>query len=197
MDPACDSITTLYGRKSTACMNRLILSFALPLMFLPAPTQTRVCLRVMPIEELARSAILIARVKVARVDRANYRGMFGQVAAINPTDVIEGDFTLKVVYVLARSNVMCAEDNYTVGQEMLVFLEPEESLFHTLNYQYGQFRIVGDIVQGWRDKDNKPVDKPYGEVRQEIENYLNAIHTPQPEPSPPSPPSPPPPAGRE
>jgi hypothetical protein len=67
---------------------------------------------------------------------------------------------------------------------MLVFLEPEDSLFHTVNYQYGQFQIVGEIVKGWRDQNNKPVDKPYTEVRQEILAYVNAVRNPKPETTP-------------
>ena len=99
--------------------------------------------------------------------------------------VIEGDFTLKEINVLARSSVRCAEDNYTRDDEMLVFLEPVDSLFHTVNYQYGQFPIVGEIVKGWRDKANKPIDKPYAEVRREIQACVTAAHTPKPEGEPP------------
>ena len=101
--------------------------------------------------------------------------------------MIEGDFTLKEFNVLARSNVRCAEDNYVKEDEMLVFLEPEDSLFHTVNYQYGQFPIAGEIVKGWRDKANKPIDKPYAEVRREIQIWVNAAHTPKPEEAPPQP----------
>ncbi|HWX41609.1 MAG TPA: hypothetical protein VN345_10715, partial [Blastocatellia bacterium] len=64
---------------------------------------------------------------------------------------------------------------------MLVFLEPEEGLFRTVNFQFGQFQMAGDIVKSWRDKANKPIDKPYNEVRQEVEAYVNAAHSPQPE----------------
>lgn len=178
-------------------MNKLLLMIALPLLVLPGLAQSRTCLRVMTVEELTRSAILISRVKVHRVEKAKYRGMFNQLAIVRPVDVIEGDFTLKEMNVLALSNVQCAEDNYTVGQEMLVFLEPQESLFHTLNFQYGQFPLVGEVVKGWRDKTNKPVDKPYAEVRREIEAYINALHSPPSEVTPqtaqPAKPTPPPP----
>jgi hypothetical protein len=138
----------------------------------------------MPIEEVARQAILIARVKVHKVEKARYRGEFSQMAVLNPVDVIEGDFTLKQINVLARSSVRCAEDNYVKEDEMLVFLEPEDSLFHTVNYQYGQFPIVGEIVKGWRDKANKPVDKPYAEVRREIQAWIAVFHTPKPDDQP-------------
>ena len=173
-------------------MRKLVLLVALPLLVWPGLAQSRSCLRVMPVNEIARNAILIARVKVHKVEKAKYRGMFAQLALLRPVDVIEGDFTLKDINVLARSNVRCAEDNYAEDQEMLVFLEPMESLFHTLNHQFGQFLIVGEIVKGWRDKANKPVDKPYAEVREEIVNLINDAHTPKVEGEQPRPPAPPP-----
>ena len=162
-------------------MRKLVLIFALPLLVLPGLAQSRNCLRVMPVDEVTRNSILIVRAKVHRAEKAKYKGMFNQTAVLRPVDVIEGDFTLTDINVLSRSNVRCAEDNYTKDQEMLVFLEPQDSLFHTVNYQYGQFLIVGEIVKGWRDKENKPVDKPYTEVRQEIVKYVNEAHTPKPE----------------
>jgi len=162
-------------------MKKFSILTALPLLILPGLAQSPACLRVMPTEELARQAVLIARVKVNRVEKVRYRGEFSQLGVLNPVDVIEGDFTLKELNVVARSSVRCAEDNFIKGDEMLVFLEPQESLFHTLNYQYGQFPIVGDIVKGWRDKENKPCDKPYSEVRIEIQGYINAAHAPKPE----------------
>jgi len=162
-------------------MNKFAISVASLFLALPGFAQSRNCLRIMPVDELSRTAALIARVKVHRVQRVNYRGSYSQIATLRPVDVIEGDFTLKEMSVLARSNVQCAEDNYTASQEMLVFLSPEEGLYHTVNYQFGQFQIAGDIVKGWRDKANKPIDKPYGAVRQEVENYVTAAHTPKPE----------------
>jgi len=168
-------------------MRKVVLIIALPLLVLPGFAQSRNCLRVMPIDDVARQAILIARVKIHKVDKAKYRGEFSQLAVLYPVDVIEGDFTLKEINVLARSSVRCAEDNYTRDDEMLVFLEPVDSLFHTVNYQYGQFPIVGEIVKGWRDKANKPIDKPYAEVRREIQACVTAAHTPKPEGEPPQP----------
>lgn len=162
-------------------MRKFVLIIALPLLVLPGLAQSRNCLRVMPIDELVRQAILIARVKVSKVEKARYRGEFTQLTVLRPVDVIEGDFTLKEINVLARSSVRCAEDNYTRDDEMLVFLEPQDSLFHTVNFQYGQFPIVGEIVKGWRDQANKPVDKPYADVRREILAYVSAAHTPKPE----------------
>lgn len=173
-------------------MKKYILVIALPLLILPGLAQSRNCLRISTVEELTRASTLIARVKAHKVGKAAYRGAFGQLAILKTVDVITGDFTLKQVNVLARSNVQCAEDNYIEGQEMLVFLEPEESLFHTVNYQYGQFLIVADIVKGWRDKANKPIDKPYAEVRQEVEAYVNALHNPPTENPPPRKPEQPP-----
>lgn len=166
-------------------MRKLVLIIALPLLTLPGLAQTRNCLRIMPMDEMTRNSTLIGRVKIHRVEKAKYKGSFFQVVIMRPVDVIEGDFTLKDINVLARSNVRCAEDNYIEAQDMLVFLEPEDSLFHTVNYQYGQFQIVGEIVKGWRDANNKPIDKPYTEVRQEILAYVNAVRTPKPETTPP------------
>jgi hypothetical protein len=162
-------------------MRKVVLVIALPLVVLTGLAQSRICLRIVPIDELTRQAILIARVKVHRVEKANYRGEYSQLAVLTPVDVIDGDFTLKELNVLARSSVRCAEDNYSKDDELLVFLEPEDSLFHTVNYQYGAFPIVGEIVKGWRDKANKPIDKPYAEVRAEIQACVNAAHNTKPE----------------
>jgi hypothetical protein len=156
-------------------MKKLVLINLLAMTALEGP---RNCLRIMPVQELTRNATYIARVRVTHTRKANFRGQYGQLATLRPIDVIEGDFTLKEVNVLAHSNVQCAEDNYTPGQEMLVFLIPEEGLFTTLNFQYGQFLIVGEVVKAWRDKSNKPVDKPYAEVRREIEAFLNVAPAP-------------------
>ena len=174
-------------------MHKLALILAMPLLVVAGLAQTRNCLRVMPIDELTRNSIFIARVKVQKAVRANYRGAFSQLAILKPVDVIDGDFTLKQVNVLARANVRCAEDNFIEKQEMLVFLALEDSLFRTQNFQYGQFLIDGEIVKGWRDKANKPVDRLYAEVRLEIEAYVNATHRPPSEgPVPPTKPIPPP-----
>ena len=167
-------------------MYKLALILAMPLLVLPGLAQSRNCLRVMTTDELARNSSFIARVKVKKVAKANYRGIYSQVATLKPVDVIDGDFTLTEVHVLARSNVRCAEDNYIDKQEMLVFLLPEDSLFRTQNFQYGQFQIDGEIVRGWRDKANKPVDRIYAEVRLEIEASVNEAHRkPSEEPAPP------------
>ena len=176
-------------------MHKLALILAMPLLMLTGLAQTRNCLRVMPIDELTRNSIFIARVKVQKAVRANYRGAFSQLAILKPIDVIDGDFTLKQVNVLGRANVRCAEDNYIEKQEMLVFLALEDSLFRTQNFQYGQFLIDGEIVKGWRDKANKPVDRLYADVRLEIEAYVNAAHhppseAPAPAPTPKIPPKP-------
>lgn len=161
-------------------MGKVVLIIALALVGLPALAQTRDCLRVNPIEELTRQAILIARVKVLKVEKANYRGAFNQLAILKTEDVVDGDFTLKTINVLARSSVRCAEDNYTKDEEMLVFLEPEGSLFQTVNFQFGQFLIVNDVVKGWRDKSNQPMDKPYEEVRREIQACIQSSRTSKP-----------------
>jgi len=140
--------------------------------------QNRACLRVMPIDELARGASFIGRVKVVKVEKINYRGSYGQLATVTPVEVIDGDIRLKKISILSKSNIQCAEDDYIVGQEMLVFLVPADSLFRTLNFQYGQFLIAGNVVRGWRDKNNKPVDKLYVDAQKEIECILNPNQTP-------------------
>jgi len=160
-------------------MRKVALVIALPLALLTGMAQSRNCLRIVPIDELTRQAILIARVKVHKVEKSNYRGEYNQLAVLIPVDVIDGDFTLKELNVLARSSVRCAEDNYAKDEELLVFLEPEDSLFHTVNYQYGAFPIVGEVVKGWRDKANNPSDKPYAEVRAEIQACINRAHNPK------------------
>jgi len=168
-------------------MRKLITLIALPLLVLTGFAQSRNCLRLMHADELTRNAIWIGRVKVRKADKANYRGSFSQVATLQPLDVIEGDFTLKELNVLAQSTVRCAEDIYLKDQELLVFLEPQDSLFHTLNFQYGQFLIVNEIVKGWRDANNNLVDKPYADVRKEIITYVNAAQTPKSQEPPPQP----------
>jgi hypothetical protein len=148
----------------------------------------------MPIEEIVRSAIFIGRVRVGKTERVRYRGEFGQLAHLEPVDVIDGDSSATRISVLADSNVRCARDYYTRDQDMLVFLEPEESLLHTINYQYGHFQILGEVVKGWRDKNNRRCDRPYAEVREEIVRYLDAARKPpgqQPAPAPPPPVRPP------
>jgi hypothetical protein len=168
-------------------MRKLIVLIALPVLVLTGFAQSRNCLRLMHVDELARNATWIGRVKVRKADKANYRGSFSQIATLQPLEVIEGDFTLKGLNVLALSTVRCAEDNYIKDQELLVFLEPQDSLFRTLNFQYGQFLIANDIVKGWRDANNNLVDKPYAEVRKEILTYINAAQTPKSQEPPPQP----------
>ena len=141
-------------------------------------SQSRPCLRVMPINELAKNATFIGRVKVTKVENINYRGAYSQIATVVPSEVIDGDFTLKKLRILSKSNVQCAEDNYVVGQEMLVFLIPADSLFTTLNFQYGQFLIANNVVRGWRDKANKPVDKLYADALKEIDCVINPTQPP-------------------
>lgn len=177
---ACGRINK-FGGADLLYVKKVVLVTALCLLILPGSARAlNDCLRVMPIEELTRQAILIARIKVHKVEKARYRGEFNQLAELLPVDVIDGDFTLKEIFVLARSGVRCAEDNYNKEDEMLVFLEPQDSLFHTVNYQYGQFQIAGDLVKGWRDKTNKPIDKPYAEVKSEIQAWLRAARSPKP-----------------
>jgi hypothetical protein len=169
-------------------MNKLALIIA-PLLLLSAGmAQSRTCLRVMPMDELIRGSIWIGRVKVRKVNKANYRGSFAQLALLQVIDTIDGDSSVQERPVLAKSNVPCAADIYEAKQEMLVFLKPEDSLFRTNNFQYGEFLIVGELVKGWRDKTNNVIDKPYAEVRKEIDEYLRLQRNPQAPPVVPQPP---------
>ncbi|MBI3654571.1 MAG: hypothetical protein HY231_26370 [Acidobacteria bacterium] len=163
-------------------MKKLALIIAPLLLVAGGLAQSRSCLRVMPVDELIRSSIWIGRVKIQKVSKANYRGMYSQLAAMHAEDIIDGNSTMTEVHVLAKSNVPCALDSYEANQDVLVFLTPEESLFRTSNFQYGEFLIVGDLVKGWRDKTNNVVDKPYAEVRKEIETYLQVLRHPQGQP---------------
>src|SRR5215813_2281451 len=156
-------------------MKRLSFIIVLPLILVAAQAQSRSCLRIMPVDELIRNSTLIARVVVHKVSRANYHGAYNQLAILEARDVIDGNTSLQQINVLSRSTVACANDVYQKNQEMLVFLVPEESLHSTQNFQYGQFLIVDEIVKGWRDQANNVMDKPYLEVRKEIEDYLKAL----------------------
>jgi len=141
------------------------------LLFLPNLALAR--LRAMPVDELTREAILIARIKVTRADKASFRGQYNQLALLQIVDMIEGDSTLKEVRVWSQSQVFSATDSYKKGDEMLVFLEREITFFKTLNYQYGQFLIENEMVKGWRDKEKGEISKPYPEVVEEIRGYLS------------------------
>jgi hypothetical protein len=134
-------------------------------------------LRVMPIRELIAKSVLIARVKVDKTDESDW-GDFKQIAKLDIVDVIEGDFTLKDVRVASNSLVANTDDKYGKKEEWLVFLIRDGGLYRTLNYQFGRFRLDGDVVRGWRDADNVISDKPYYSVREEIEIMLTEIKSP-------------------
>src|SRR6185369_11094610 len=72
------------------------------------------------------------------------------------------------------------DDRYAKKEEWLVFLSHDAGFYRTVNYQYGQFRIEGDVVRGWRDAENVASDKPYYSVREEIERLLTEMRTPPP-----------------
>ena len=57
-------------------------------------------LRVMPPAELAANSVIVARVRVVDVDESDWAD-FRQMATLELVDVIEGDFTLKQVKVVA------------------------------------------------------------------------------------------------
>ena len=160
-------------------LTRLLL-LTLPIVWLlvsPAPGLPNGCLRVMTPEELVNEATLIARVKVTRVDRASFGGVYNQLATLRINEVVDGDSTLKdqEVKVWAKSRVACANDAYALGEELLVFLVREVTFYRTLNYQYGKFHVSNEQVLGWRDRERGEIVKTYPEVALQI----RAIRTPQ------------------
>ncbi|HEY6327787.1 MAG TPA: hypothetical protein VI756_00515 [Blastocatellia bacterium] len=175
-------------------MKMTVTAIVMVLATVPGLSQSNNCLRVMTPEELSQKASFIARVKVSRTEKVGYFGMYSQLATAATADVIDGDDRLTQISILARSNVQCADDEYTPKQDLLVFLAQEGSVFRTLDFQYGEFLIVGDVVKNWRGKDNKAADKPYADVRKEIEAYVVAARTPPPPPPQPTPQPTPPPA---
>jgi hypothetical protein len=154
----------------------LILVLVFAALASPAPAG---CLRVMSTQELATASLLIARVRVQETDDSDW-GEYGQIATLDLVDVIEGDFTLKSVRVLAKSHIACADDYYKKKDEFLVFLELRGGLYHTVNFQFGQFRIEGEVVRGWRNSDGVAVEKPYYSVREEVESIVAGIRNPKP-----------------
>jgi hypothetical protein len=127
--------------------------------------------------ELAANATIIARARVLDTDDSDW-GDFRQVAELELLDVIEGDFTLREIHVGAKSLVAYTNDRFAKKEEWLVFLRQDGGIYRVVNYQYGQFRIENDVVQGWRNADNVAVDKPYYSVREEIEQIMAGIRTP-------------------
>lgn len=108
-------------------------------------------MRVMDTRELVLSADLIARVRV-RATKSIRNPMYGQLATLEIIEVIYGDPRWQEVRVWAMSTTYCARDTYAPQQEMLVFLARDQTLFHTVNWQYGQFLITGDTVEDWRGR---------------------------------------------
>jgi hypothetical protein len=159
-------------------MYRLCLLVALVLA-LCAPLTAGPNLRVMTPAELVANSVIIARVRVVDVDESDW-GDFKQVATLELVDVIEGDYTIERVRVAARSLVAYTNDRYAKKEEWLVFLSHEPGLYRTVNFQYGQFRIEGDVVRGWRSDENVAADKPYYSVREEIERLVTEMRTPPP-----------------
>ncbi|MGQ9897226.1 MAG: hypothetical protein ACUVR8_06690 [Acidobacteriota bacterium] len=103
----------------------------------------------MDARELVLSADLIARVRV-RATKNIRHPMYGQLATLDILEVIYGDPRRQEVRVWAMSTSYCARDAYVPQQEMLVFLARDQTLFHTVNWQYGQFLVNGSTVEDWR-----------------------------------------------
>jgi len=144
------------------------------LIALPLAVPQNKCMRAMSPEELTKESQLIVRVKVNKVDKATYLGLYEQIAILKVTEVVDGDTSLrgKEIRVWAQSRVPCAEDSYTLNDELLVFLVREVTFYRTLNYQFGQFHMQNEQVLGWRDKDKGEIAKNYPEVATEIRTIL-------------------------
>jgi hypothetical protein len=125
-------------------------------------------------EELTKEAELIVRVKVTRVERATYQGLYDQLATLKVNEVVDGDTTLKdkEIKVWSQTRIPCATDSYAINDELLVFLVREVTFYRTLNYQYGQFHMQNEQVMGWRDKDKGEIAKNYPDVTTEIRTIL-------------------------
>ena len=162
--------------KSTVLIGRLLLVTGILLGVL-APAHADAQLRVMTPVELASSATLIARARVIDTDESDYSD-FRQIAELELVDVIEGDFTIGEVRVAAQSLVAFTNDHYKKKEEWLVFLSQEAGFYRTVNYQYGQFLIEGEVVKNWRNADNVAADMPYYSVREEIEQIMAGIRRP-------------------
>ncbi len=124
---------------------------------LPAPVDAQCNMRVMDTRELVLSADLIARVRV-RSTKSIRNPMYGQLATLEIIEVIYGDPRRQEVRVWAMSTTYCARDAYAPQQEMLVFLARDQTLFHTVNWQYGQFLMSGDTVEDWRGRPGEVAD---------------------------------------
>ncbi len=145
-------------------------------------------MRVMDARELTLNADLIARARVRSV-KSIRNPMYGQVAVLELVEVIYGDPRRREARVWAMSATYCARDAYAPQQEMLVFLARDQTSFHTVNWQYGQFLMTNDTVEDWRSRadgngvatpasDGRRPDaplgrpRPFAEVKQEILTLL-------------------------
>ncbi|MFQ3640834.1 MAG: hypothetical protein SNJ62_12605 [Chloracidobacterium sp.] len=170
---------------------RFLLLFC-TLLFFPffaKPAVSQCNMRVMDTRELVLNADLIARVRV-RSTKNIRNPMYGQVAVLEILEVIYGDPRRREVRVWAMSTTYCARDAYAPQQEMLVFLARDQTSFHTVNWQYGQFLVTNDIVEAWRGRSaesattlaaTRQPDAPLGqplpftEVKQEILTLLEEV----------------------
>lgn len=158
---------------------RLILLFCLlllaPVFSQPADAQCR--MRVMDSRELTLSSDTIVRVRVREVKKIRHP-VYSQLATLEVTEVLFGDPRQKELKVWAGSNVYCATDKYEPQQEMLVFLIRDQTLYRTNNWQYGQFVISTENVEGWRSTASTGTmissPKSLEEVRKEIFGYFEA-----------------------
>lgn len=151
-----------------------------------ADTASQCRLRVMDARELTVQADLISRVRVKKV-KAIRDPMYGQLVTLEILEILKGDTRLKEVTVWAASKVYCAMDIYVKGQEFLVFLTYEQTLYRTLNWQYGQFLMGEPTIKGWRTPGTDPnaiPEKTFEQIKAEIQTFLEDARNPNGEPSP-------------
>jgi hypothetical protein len=141
------------------------------------------CLRVMPLDELVGNSLLIARGHVHEVDESEW-GANRQVAELHLDEVIFGDTTLKQVHVGTKSLMACATDDLDEDDQVLLFLARDGGLYQTVNFQYGQFRVEGDVVRHWRRADGTVGDVGLSDVRAEIRGLVESMNTPSTAPAP-------------
>lgn len=132
-------------------------------------------LRVMSAQELVMRADAIVRGKIVKVEKANYLGTYTQLVTIRIADVITGDLRWQGTDIKfwAGSRIMNASDLYVKDSDVLVFLEREQTLHFTLNFQYGQFLIENENVKNWR----VPVPSPPPTSPAVVTNSSQTIQT--------------------
>ncbi len=159
-----------------ALMKRLLIIAAL-VVGLCIPVAGADDLRILTPAELVANSSLIVRAHVVKTKKSDWNA-FQQVAMLEVVDVINGDDKITEVTVAAQWTDIYADDSYTKGDDVLVFLTLAPGIYRTVNYQFGKFRIVNETVIGWRNNDNVAVNAPYTEVRADVNRLAAELRTP-------------------